>query len=66
MTKKTAEIDMKKIDPEQVGETTEAAYRRIARRKLLERGFEGDVDAEVDRLLRSVTRSDFRTILLKV
>jgi hypothetical protein len=25
MTKKTAEIDMKKIDPEQVGETAEAA-----------------------------------------
>jgi hypothetical protein len=56
MTKKTAEIDMKKIDPEQVGETAEATGT----------GFEGDVDAEVDRLLRSVTRSDFRTILLKV
>jgi hypothetical protein len=41
-----------------VGATTmleeigEQAFRRIARRKLKERGFDGDIDVEIDRLLR--------------
>jgi hypothetical protein len=35
-----------------IEETAEQAFRRTAPRKLKERGFDGDVDAEIDRLLR--------------
>jgi hypothetical protein len=43
-------------DPEQPNiEPAEVVWRRLARSKLVEQGFVGDVEAELDRLMRSGT-----------